>query len=122
MELRDACLTAGIHEAEFWDMTIGEAVREIDAFGQRRRDKAYFEYTNAMAVGMFISAMFSSKQPPKMEEIYPELFGDTEEQKEEDAQRLRDESSAANFIKFANSFNRRYEANGNRKSESENNG
>lgn len=102
-------------------MTVGEVSRAIDAFNTQRRDKAYFDYTQAMTIGLFIGSVFSSKEPPTLEEIYPDLFDEEKEELEQIEQAKRDERSAANFIKFANAFNRNYE-NGDRKSESENNG
>ena len=98
-------------------MTIGEAVRACDAYVERRKEQAYFAYTNAMTVGMFVGSMFGSRKPPTIHEIYPELFPKQEDIEEE----RRMDASAANFIKFANSFNQRYN-NGNRKLESKNNG
>ena len=112
---------AGVREADFWDMTVGEAARAIDAYNTRRRDRAYFDYTQAMTIGAFIGSMFSSKSPPALEDLYPDLFDEEAEELEQIEQEKRDERSAANFIKFANAFNRNYE-NGDRKSESENNG
>ena len=102
-------------------MTVGEVSRALDAFNDRRRDRAYFDYTQAMTIGLFVGSMFSSKSPPNIEEIYPDFFGEDREAIEQAEQEKRDERSAANFIKFANAFNQRYE-NGDRKSESENNG
>ena len=102
-------------------MTIGEACRVLDAYNERRRDQAYFDYTQAMTVGLFVSSMFSSKAPPKLEDVYPDFFKEDKEEDERREQEKRDAASAANFINFANAFNKRYE-NGDRKSESENNG
>ena len=102
-------------------MTVGEACRVIDAYNAQRRDRAYFDYTQAMTIGLFISTMFGPKSPPSLEEIYPDLFDEEAEELEQIEQEKRDERSAANFIKFANAFNRRFES-GDRKSESENNG
>ena len=120
MKLRDDCLIAGISERDFWEMDPGEAVRACDAYGERRKDIAYFSYTNAMAISGFIASMFSSHSAPTINEIYPELFPD--EIQEEAEHEIRMSKSEANFIKFANAFNKRYEANGNRESESKNNG
>ena len=117
MNLLDASLMAGVREADFWDMTIGEATRACNAYNDRRRDMAYFSYTNAMAVGLFIGSMFSGKSTPSIHDIYPEFF----EEDEEAEQIAQTSKSAANFINFANAFNRNFE-NGDRKSESENNG
>ena len=101
-------------------MTVGEVVRAIDAYEAMRRDRAYFAYTNAMTVGLFISAMFNSgRKPPTMQEIYPELFqGDDVEEQE---QKQTTDASVANFMKLANAINERFQ-NGNGKPESENNG
>lgn len=102
-------------------MTVGETARVVEAYNTQRRDKAYFDYTHAMTVGLFIGSMFSSKSPPTIEDIYPDLFDKEAEEAKQAEQEMRDERSAANFLKFANAFNQRYE-NGDRKSESENNG
>lgn len=118
IKLLEASLVSGVREAEFWEMTVGEAVRACDAYQDRRRDRAYFAYTEAMAVGLFVSSMFSSKSPPTLHDIYPEFF---EEENEEAEQEAKDANSAVNFINFANAFNRNFD-NGDRKSESENNG
>lgn len=99
-------------------MTIGEAVRACGAYHNRRKDRAYFAYTEAMAVGMFVASIFGSKSPPKINDIYPDLFPEDEEAEEE----VRVSRSAANFINFANAFNRNFDNGDNRKSESENNG
>ena len=117
---RDDCLIAGIREAEFWDMTIGEASRACNAFNEQRKDRAYFAYTNAMATGLFIGSMFSSKSAPTINDIFPELF--PKEEQSEAEREIRMERSAANFLKFANSFNQRYKPNGDRELKSENNG
>lgn len=122
MNLRKSALISGVSEAEFWKMTIGEVVRACEAYEDRRRDTAYFAYTTAMTVGLFVGSMFGSKSPPTIEEVYPELFSDKKEEVEKAEQMAKDERSAANFIKFANSFNQRYKPNGDGKPESKNNG
>lgn len=123
LRLRDQCLRAQVREADFWHMTIGEAVRECDAYHDRLKDTAYFSYMTASAIGLFIGSVFSSKSPPEISDIYPEFFpkAETREATEERQEELKEERSVANFLKFAYSFNQRFE-NGNRKPESENNG
>ena len=116
LEWRDECLIC-VSEPDFWNMTWGETVRAYDAYMRRRKDIAYFSYNTAMTVGGFVASMFSSHQPPTINDIYPELFPKDEEVEEE----VRMSKSEVNFINFANAFNKRYE-NGNGKSESENNG
>ena len=98
-------------------MTIGAAVRVTEAYVKQRRERAYIAFTNAMTVGMFVASMFSSNKPPTLHEVYPDLF----EEDEEAEQAKRDESSAANFLKFANAFNQRV-TNGNREPQSQDNG
>lgn len=98
-------------------MTVGEAVRAYKAYEERRKDTAYFGYMNAMTVGLFIGSMFGSK-PPTINDIYPEFFPKDEEV--EETRQTAD--SAANFINFANAFNRAIDNGNNRKPESENNG
>ena len=121
MKLRDDCLTAGVKEMDFWNMTVGEAVRALEAFNERRKDRAYFAYTEAMAVGLFVASMFSTKKPPALEDIYPELFPKDEEGVSQAEEEARIAKSEANFIKFANAFNRRFN-NGRTDTESQNNG
>lgn len=117
LKLRDFCLKAGVREADFWDMTIGEAVRSFKSYEERLKDQAYFSYMNAMTTAAFIGSMFGSKSPPQIYDVYPEYFP-KEEEVEED---IRDAKSEANFLKFAQAFNRKFD-NGDRKPESENNG
>lgn len=117
MAFRDSCLVAGVREADFWDMTIGEASRACTAYEEQQKQRAYFAYTNAMTVGLFVGSMFSSKKPPSLHDIYPEYFSVDEEAEEA----RRDADSAVNFLNFANAFNRDHN-NGDRKPESENNG
>ena len=121
LKWRDDILVMGIREAEFWDMTVGEVSRVFDAYLRQMRDRAYMSYTNARAVGAFIGSMLSGKNVPTIHDIYPDLFDEEKQQEREDE--AREAASAANFLKFANNFNRRYGTeNGDGKSESENNG
>lgn len=98
-------------------MTIGEAVRSFKSYEERLKDQAYFSFTNAMTTALFVSSMFSTKSPPSIHDIYPEYFPEDEEVEEI----VQDSKSAANFVNFANAFNRKFD-NGDRKPESENNG
>ena len=98
-------------------MTIGEGVRAYKAYDDRRKDQAYFSFTGAYATALFVASMFSSKSPPSISDIYPEFFPKDEEVETV----IQDSKSTANFINFANAFNRNFD-NGDRKSESENNG
>lgn len=99
-------------------MTVGEGVRAYNAYEERRKDTAYFSYTTAMTTGLFIASMFGSKSPPRIYDVYPEFFTEDEEVKEE----VQDSKSAANFVNFANAFNRKFDNGSDRTTESENNG
>lgn len=98
-------------------MTIGEGIRAFKAYDDRRKDDAYFSYSNAYAIGLFIASIFSTKSPPTIHDIYPEYFPKDEEVEEQ----VQDIKSEVNFLNFANAFNRKFD-NGDRKPESENNG
>lgn len=98
-------------------MTIGEADRALTAYHEQRKDRAYFAFTEAMTTGLFVASMFGGS-PPQIYDIYPELFSRDEEKE----QKIQDSKSAANFINFANSFNRNLDNGDNRTTESENNG
>lgn len=99
---------------------MGEAVRSFKSYEERLRDEAYFAYTNAMTTALFISSMFGSKTPPHIHDIYPEFFKKDEED-EDLEEKIRDAKSEANFLNFAKAFNRKFD-NGDRTTESENNG
>ena len=120
LDLRTKSLIAGVREADFWEMTVGETVRAIEAYNERRKDEAFFAYSNAMATGLFIGSIFTSNAPPTLSDIYPDLFPPEEEKEAEEEKRMAD--SAANFINFANAFNRKFGNGDNRRTESENNG
>lgn len=121
MKWRAECLKYGIAERDFWDMTIGEVYRAGEAYRERLKDRAYFDYTQALTIGLFIGSAFSGKSAPSIEEIYPDFF-ESNEAIEEAREEARVNKSVANFINFANAFNKRFEENGNREPESENNG
>lgn len=101
-------------------MTIGEGIRAFKAYEDRLKDQAYFSFTNAYATAMFVSSIFSTKSPPSIHDIYPEFFP-KDEKNEELEEQIREAKSEANFLNFANAFNRKFD-NGDRKPESENNG
>lgn len=118
VNLRKLCMIAGVSERDFWDMTVGEALRVIETFKEQRRDRAYFAYTQAMTTGIYVASMFSKRQPPKLHDIYPDLFPEGEEAEEQ----AKTEASKAAFLKFAYAFNQRYGKNGDREPQSQSDG
>lgn len=99
-------------------MTVGEGVRAYKAYEERRKDAAFFAYTNAMTTGLFIASMFGSKSPPTIHEVYPEFFKQDEET-EEIKQEIRDAKSEVNFLNFAKAFNRNFDNGSDRTTQSE---
>lgn len=81
-------------------MTIGEVNRYLQGciFREERQMKlrANMDYRLAVSLVSILGASFNSKPTPSIYDLYPDLF-------EED----RTAKSVANFINFANSFNRK---------------
>lgn len=123
MDWRAESLKNGIAERDFWDMTLGEVIRASEAHTALLKERARFDFLQALSIGLFFGSAISGKNVPKIEDIYPEFFGskEAEEAQKEAETEERMNRSAANFMNFATAFNKRFE-NGDRKSESENNG
>lgn len=83
-------------------MTIGEIDRYIKGFVKREerfnRQRASYDYQLASTIIRGVSVVFNGGTFPSIQEVYPDLF------EEED----KTAKSVANFINFANSFNRKY--------------
>ena len=68
---------------------------------QERREKANFDYLQAMTLGKYISVILTGKgDVPSMSDVYPNIFS-----KEQT-------SSVNNFIAFTKSFNARFKKQG----------
>ncbi|MBQ0088121.1 MAG: hypothetical protein KBT27_02175 [Prevotellaceae bacterium] len=98
-------------EDDFWDMTIAELIRAIEAAKERiareRKDKAFFDYRLANLIGVSVSRIYNKQnQMPSIEEAYSELF-DVQEVEEREQER-KTQRSIINFKKFAQSHNARF--------------
>lgn len=101
----ETALVYGISEFDFWNMTIAEIKRAVEAKQKveklELKQKAIYDYklANLIAIG------FANKLPD-IWEMYPTLFDSEDEiQKREQKQA---ELSALRFINFAESFNKRF--------------
>ena len=104
-------LDYGIKEHEFWEMTIGELERKAESFKRlekhRLKEKATFDYTLAMLVGRAFSA--DEQHPfPDLYDVYPALFADDIQRREEEESARLAQLSAVRFIQFAKSFNKKF--------------
>jgi hypothetical protein len=83
-------------------MTLGEITRFIKGYIHREEREARFrasmDYALATTICSGISSIFGGGHMPEIHEVYPSLF----EEKNKTSQ------SVANFINFANDFNRRF--------------
>lgn len=90
-------------EFEFWDMTIAEINRWLQArFKEKKREereRAAFDYVLASLV----VRGFSKSGMPGIHEAYPTIFNEMNER----VQAQRDELSAIRFKQFAQSHNKR---------------
>lgn len=103
-------LDAGLSEFDFWNMTLAEINRYVEAQERIRKreakERATFDYIHAMLVGRAFSV--SKDNPyPEIYEVYPELFDG--QSKEEKKQEQRTQLSALRFRQFALSHNKKYE-------------
>lgn len=108
----DNALDLGISEADFWNMTIGELERKTASCQRlelyRLKEKATFDYTLAMLVGRAFGA--SEENPfPDLYDVYPKLFEDDIQRREEEESARKAQLSAIRFMQFANSFNSKFD-------------
>lgn len=103
----------GVSENEFWEMTLAELIRALDAYKKRvearRQEQAYFDYTLATLIGTSVARIYSSRNSmPDIDVVYPQIFKDSEIL-QKSKQEILTEKSVANFKNFANSFNTRFQ-------------
>ena len=94
-------------------MTIAEVYRYIMA--QRKlqkiaiQEKATFDYLQAKLITKgFCIAMGDKSDFPSIEEAYPTIFDDLQEEKNEKIQENKDKLSIVRFKQFAQSYNSRF--------------
>lgn len=106
-------LDTGIKEFDFWDMTVGEIVRQIESFNRVKmssaREKATYDYILASLIVRGVSITLGSKGSfPQIEEVYPNIFEDIQKEQEEKIAEKKAELSILRFKQFAHSYNNRY--------------
>lgn len=96
-------------EADYWQMTISEAMRELEAkiwmIEAEHKTQAHIAYGQAITVGSCIASVFGSSKLPEIYDIFPEYF--PREEAVEQQQKM--DKSVENFIKFANAHNKKSE-------------
>lgn len=106
-------LDYGISEYDFWNMTFAELDRLVDS--KKRVDKlhakerATYDYISASLIGRaFAASMDSKNEFPDIYSVYPSLFKEEIEKKEEQEQERLNQLSALRFRQFAQSYNKKY--------------
>lgn len=95
-------------------MTFSEVKRAIEAYNNRtRRDyqiKANMDYKQVLLLGRVIGQCLGGKDElPPVDEFYSEFFSEElKARREEEEQKRRTQQSVANFLNFANAFNKRF--------------
>ena len=112
-QLLYSALDYGIKEFEFWDMTIGEVIRQIQSTRRvqkiQNQEKATYDYLLANLIVKGISISLGSKEDyPTLQEVYPGLFDDLAKKQEEKIEEQKVNLSAIRFRQFAQSYNSKY--------------
>ena len=102
----ETALDYGIAEYDYWNMTLAEATRAIESKKRveklRAQEKASYDYILADLIGRSVSRIYSSSSKmPTIQEVYPSLFDNDEEQKQQKQMEL----SVLRFKMFAQSHN-----------------
>lgn len=108
--MRDYALNANLSENEFWTMTIPEVNRYIKAWGWREKRQQQFAAGTLYQLPTLIAiGILDGKKYPEIYEVFPSLFD--KEEIEEAKRRNELEKSRANFMAWAESFNKKFERN-----------
>lgn len=107
----DNALYYGITEQEFWNMTLAELNRAVEAKKRIQKEelkaKASFDYALADLIGKSFARIYSSSASlPSLADAYPSLFD--KQEMDEKLQEKKDELSAIRIKQFAQSFNNRF--------------
>ena len=100
----------GLPEKEFWEMTKAEVERYLEGAAWRMKVKAQFDYLQADLFGISIARIFDSElEFPSVEQIYPFLFENTQNQEEQkNEEEIRMENSVNRFMEFALKHNAKH--------------
>lgn len=94
-------------------MTPGEVIRAVESKRKRLKieaqEKASYDYILAGLIVKGVSITLGSKESyPQIEEVYPNLFDDVIQEKNEEIQRQKMNLSALRFKQFAQSYNNNF--------------
>ena len=94
-------------------MTPGEVIRAVESKRKLLRieaqEKASYDYILAGLIVKGVSITLGSKESyPQIEEVYPNLFDDVIQEKNEEIQRQKMNLSALRFKQFAQSYNNNF--------------
>jgi hypothetical protein len=107
----DNALDCGISELDFWNMTIAELDRAVAsrnrAIQREAKERASFDYILASLIGRAVSMTMSSGSSfPELHEVYPSIFGDAENKREQEEQ--KQQLSVLRFIHYAEAHNKNF--------------
>lgn len=90
-------------------MTVAEIMRYTEGAVWRLKSKAQLDYTLADLIGVSVARILSSDMNyPPIEEVYPALFEQQEDEKQAEVkQQQLNETSANRFLQFALQHNAR---------------
>lgn len=78
-----------------------------------RKKQAEVAYTEATLVASFILGGFGGKNPPKIEELFPDIYEATKTEEEKEAERAAAwQLYKEQFIDYADSYNKQREKRG----------
>lgn len=107
-KLLQPAINLGLSEVDFWNMSIAEIKRWVDGATWRLKTQAQFDYQLANLIGISTARMMSAEiQLPGIEEVYPNLF---EQQEEEEPMVKQSDTmmvSQNRFLAFAQAHNAR---------------
>lgn len=106
-------LDYGIKEFDFWEMTIGEVVRQIESSQRIQKaqiqERATLDYILAGLIVKGVSISLGSKESyPTIQEAYPGIFEDVVKAQEEKIAEQKMNLSALRFKQFAHSYNSKF--------------
>jgi hypothetical protein len=112
-QLLYSSLDYGIKEIDFWEMTIGEVIRQIESYRRvqkiQHQEKATYDYLLAGLIVKGVSISLGSKEEyPTLQEAYPGIFDDVAQAQKEKIEEQKVNLSALRFRQFAQSYNSKY--------------
>lgn len=85
MDLLAHCMSIGMKEDEFYNLTLNQVTRHVEAYSKRQenqlQEKAYFDYQLANLIGVSVSRLLDKDAKyPSFEKIYPFAKGSHEKE------------------------------------------